>query len=224
LAASEGDTASSGVGDGATAGRDVDASGVGKAAKTDVGASETASRLEPGSEPLDSMASEDEAAASAVGEGVTVGSVMDACGVAKPAATDAGASETASLFEPDFGSINLAASEGDATSSGVGDGVTAGKDGGPSGLAKAAKTDAGASETASPLEPGFEPLGSTANEDDAAASGLEGVPAGRDMGACGVAKPAVTGKGAPDTIPPGKAPEGGAMTAFADPVAPTTSP
>jgi hypothetical protein len=156
LAASEGDAASSGVDDGVTVGGNVGASGVAKAAKTDAGAAETASTLEPGFESWDSVASEGDAASSGVGEGVTVGKDTDACGVGKPAATDAGASVTGPLFESDFGSIGLATSEGDAASSGVGDGITAGRDVGASGVAKAAKTDARDSESASPLEPGFE--------------------------------------------------------------------
>jgi hypothetical protein len=105
--------ASSDLGDGVTVGRGLGTSEVAKAAKTDTGASETASPLEPGFELRVSMAIEGDAAASGVGEGVTAGRDVDACGVVKPATTGAGASETASLFEPDFGSINLAASEGD---------------------------------------------------------------------------------------------------------------
>jgi hypothetical protein len=70
-------------------------SDVAKAAKTDAGASETASPLEPGFELRVSMAIEGDAAASGVGEGVTAGRDVDACGVVKPATTGAGASETA---------------------------------------------------------------------------------------------------------------------------------
>jgi hypothetical protein len=216
--------ASSDLGDGVTVGKGLGTSDVAKAAKTDAGASETASTLEPGFESWVSMAIEGDAAASGGSEGVTMGRDVDACGVAEPATTGAGVSEPASLFEPDFGSMDLAASEGDTASSGVGDGVTAGKDVGASGVARAAKTDAGASETASPLEPGCESWVSMAGEGEAAASAVgEGVSVGRDMDVCGVVKPAITGERASDATPPGKAPERGTMTAFGDPVASTIS-
>jgi hypothetical protein len=217
------DIASSGAGDGVTVGRGLTTCDVAKAAKTDAGTSETASPSEPRF-PLDSMTNEDDAGASGVGEGVTVGRDMDACGVTRPAAAGPGALGTASLCKPVFGSIDLAASKGDAAASGASDGGTVGRGLGTSEIAKAAKTDADTSESASLIEPGFEALDSIANEDDAVASGIgEGVAVGTDMDSSGVAKPAVPGGDTSDPASPGKAPERGAMTAFGDPVASTIS-
>jgi hypothetical protein len=174
------DAALSGRGDTAAGASDVDACSAVKPAIADEGTWDTASSVELALESTRSGAPDSGAAASAVDEGVTVARDMDPCGIAKPATTDAGASETGWLFEALFGSNDWAASEGNAASSGFGDGAGLGTDVAAAGVAKAAKTDAGAS----PFESGFEPSDSMANDDDVAASAAgDGMASGTDIGA-----------------------------------------
>jgi hypothetical protein len=208
----------SGAGETITGAGGLDACNVAKPVIAEGVAWEIASSIESGPESDRSGAPVD------AGEGVTVGKDVDACGVGKAAATVSRASVTTPLFKPDFGSVDSAARWPDTASSGIVDGVAGGRDAGTSGVAKAVETDSGASTTASPIEPEFDPFDSLANGDDAAACRVgEGAAGGGEMDARGVAEPPITGGSASNPTSPEKAPLRGRITVSGDPVASTIS-